>query len=123
MAFDRAARLAMLRERAGEYVETAVRCVGREYPHAAYVMVTGPGPIADHRERHPAFFGSFDWHSCVEMHWVAVRLLKTTPEAIPADIATRARGVLGELLTPTNIAAEARTFEDARFRTFERPYG
>lgn len=123
MAFDRAVRLAMLRERAGGYVETAVRCLGREYPHAAYVMVTGPGPIAGHRERHPAFFGSFDWHSCVEMHWVAVRLLKTMPDAVSPDEATRARGVLRELLTPANIAEEARTFGDARYRTFERPYG
>ena len=68
MGFGPETRREMLRERAGEYVETAIRCAVREYPHAAYVYVTGPGPISSHRERHPAFFGSFDWHSCVEMY-------------------------------------------------------
>jgi hypothetical protein len=66
MRFGPETRSEKLRERAGEYVETALRCAVREYPHAAYVYVTGPGPIASHRERHTAFFGSFDWHSCVE---------------------------------------------------------
>lgn len=121
MVFDRVARLEMLRERAGEYGETSIRCAVREYPHAAYVYVTGPGPISAHRERHPAFFGSFDWHSCVEMHWVAVRLLRTMPEAIPAEVAVRARTALRDLLTPENLATEVRTFTE--LRSFERPYG
>ena len=30
------------------------------------------------------FYGSFDWHSCVEMHWVLVRLLKAVGDAVPA---------------------------------------
>ena len=114
-------RREMLREHASEYVDTAIRCAVREYPHAAYVYVTGPGPISSHRERHPAFFGSFDWHSCVEMHWVAARLLRTMPEAIPAEVAERARAAMRELLTSENLATEVRTFTE--LRSFERPYG
>lgn len=121
MGFGPESRREMLRERAGEYVETAIRCVEREYPHASYVYVTGPGPIASHRERHPAFYGSFDWHSCVEMHWVAARLLRTMPESVPEDVAGRARAVMGRVLTPEHLAAEVRTFADVP--SFERPYG
>jgi Protein of unknown function (DUF2891) len=28
--------------------------------------------------------GSLDWHSCVEMHWLLVRLLRTVSDAVPA---------------------------------------
>ena len=31
------------------------------------------------RDIFPAFYVSFDWHSCVEMHWLLVRLLRTLP--------------------------------------------
>ncbi len=73
MVFGPETRREMLRERAGEYLDTAIKCAVREYPHAAYVYVTGPGPISSHRERHPTFFGSFDWHSCVEVEWYGAR--------------------------------------------------
>ena len=36
------------------------------------------------RARTPVFYGSFDWHSCVEMHWLLVRLLRVAPGAVPA---------------------------------------
>ncbi|MFC3763250.1 DUF2891 family protein [Tenggerimyces flavus] len=31
----------------------------------------------------PVFYGSYDWHSCVEMHWVLMRLLRAVPNTIP----------------------------------------
>ncbi len=59
--------------------------------------------------------------ACVEMHWVATRLLRTMPEVIPAEVADRARATMRALLTPKSLAAEVRTFSDQR--SFERPYG
>ena len=35
------------------------------------------------------FYGSFDWHSCVEMHWVLVRLLKAADERAGHQIGPR----------------------------------
>ena len=29
---------------------------------------------------HPAFYGSFDWHSSVHGHWMLVRLLRLFPD-------------------------------------------
>ncbi|MGH8336362.1 MAG: DUF2891 domain-containing protein, partial [Gammaproteobacteria bacterium] len=72
------------------------------------------------RELHPAFYGSYDWHSAVHSHWLLVRLLHFFPDA---DFAAEARGVLDLHLAPTNIAAECRYFEAPHRAGFERPYG
>ena len=90
MSFDRETRLALLRENAVVYSRSAIENVTREYPHMPYFIATGPGPWSTHREFHPAFFGSFDWHSCVEMHWVLVSLLNRPP--LPRQRTTSARG-------------------------------
>ena len=120
MTFNREDRLERLRASAGSYVETALECALREYPVMPYFIAAGPGPYPSHRELHPAFFGSFDWHSCVEMHWVIVRLLRLFPDETPGE---KARATLNELLTRANIAKEAEFFADPNHRSFERPYG
>lgn len=92
----------------------------REYPHQSVLAMTGPGPVRSHRERHPAFYGSFDWHSCVEMAWVVVRLLRLFP-GLPDE--AEAREVLNGLLTAENLAIERATFAEPAHRGLERPYG
>jgi hypothetical protein len=120
MSFDRDQRSALLRGRAAGYVEVALANITREYPNMPYFIATGPGPYPTHREYHPAFYGCFDWHSCVEMHWVVVRLLRLFPNAVPDDAA---RAILDENLTAENIATEVRFFGDPNHRALERPYG
>jgi hypothetical protein len=85
-----------------------------------YFIATGPDSYQLHRTLHPAFYGSFDWHSCVEMHWAIVRLLRLFPEDVPNDTA---RATLEELLTAENLATEAGFFSDPNHRSLERPYG
>ena len=123
MTLDQQQRTSILRERAADYVRVALDNVTREYPHMPYFVATDPGPYPMHRELHPAFYGCFDWHSCVEMHWAIVRLLRRSPEAVPVGLTAEARKTLGELLTEVNIAAEVRFFEDPNHRSLERPYG
>jgi hypothetical protein len=118
MTFTREDRRQRLRASAAEYVETALTCATREYPVMPYFIATGPAPYPTHRELHPAFYGSFDWHSCVEMHWVAVRLLRLFPEETPGD---RTRSTLNELLTEANLAKELEFISTQSW--FERPYG
>ena len=120
MPFDQPHRTALLRERAAGYLQVALANITREYPNMPYFIASGPGPYPTHREMHPAFYGSFDWHSCVEMHWVVARLLRRVPEIIPA---ATARAALDQLLTEENIAAEVRFFSDGNHQTLERPYG
>ena len=79
MLFGREERLAILRERAEEYLAVALTNIVREYPVMPIFIANGPGPYPTHREAHPAFFGCFDWHSCVELNWVAVALLNHFP--------------------------------------------
>jgi hypothetical protein len=46
------------------------------------------GVLAGHqyhvREAGPDGDGSLNWHSCVEMHWLPVRLLRTVSDVAPA---------------------------------------
>jgi hypothetical protein len=120
MAFERSDRLARLQGLAAEYVETAMRCATRQYPVMPYFVETGPGAVPSHRDLHPAFYGSFDWHSCVEMHWVAARLLRLFPAKTAG---TSARATMNGLLTPENLAKELAFFQSPQHGSVERPYG
>jgi len=72
------------------------------------------------RVRTPVFYGSFDWHSCVEMHWLLVRLLRTIPDAIPAQ---HVRQVLGWQFRPAALAAESQFMAQPEDAFRQRPYG
>jgi hypothetical protein len=112
-------RLAVLRARAAEFATTALATVRREFPNDMRSVMRAPGDVP-HRPKdvHPAFYGCFDWHSCVETHWLLVRLLRVVPDAVPAaDI----RAVLDEHLTAEHLATEARTFTERGGGS--RPYG
>jgi hypothetical protein len=120
MAFDAQTRHALLRGRANEWIALAVDNIEREYPYMPWMVVEGPGTLPSHRGLHPTFFGSFDWHSCVEMYWVAVRLMRLVPET---EAENRARNVISGLLTDDHIAIERAFLTAPATRNFERPYG
>ena len=87
--------------------------------------MTEPGDFPNRpRDRTPVFYGSFDWHSCVEMHWVLVRLLKVAADSVPAADAVPAaeiRAALDAQFTPEGLRREAE-FITGGGRS-ERPYG
>jgi hypothetical protein len=87
----------------------------REYPHGWRHNASGPVELVP-RDAHPAFYGCYDWHSAVHMHWALVRLLR-----LGVADAGVARGVLNAHLTPENIAGELTYL--AADPLFERPYG
>jgi hypothetical protein len=103
---------------AGDLARTALGTVVREYPNDLRHMMAGPDDRPTPREVHPAFYGSFDWHSCVEMHWVAARLLRLAPDRVPA---AEIRSVLDAHLTAENLAVEAAYLRERP--GFSRPYG
>lgn len=103
---------------ASEYAATIIRVVQQEYPNYMQHLITGPDDRPTPRELHPAFYGCFDWHSSVEMHWVLIRLLRLVPETFdPAP----ALSVMDAHFTETALLQETR-YMLAR-RSFERPYG
>lgn len=120
LAFDADHRADLLADHAGAFANVALETVTREYPHMPWIMATEPGPYPLHRDSHPAFYGSFDWHSCVEMVWTAVRVLRLAPDRVDGD---RVREVLEGLLTGEHLRAETAYMRDPAHRGFERPYG
>ncbi len=105
---------------ASAFAELALGNVVREYPNKPDHTLAGPADLRSPRELHPAFYGSFDWHSCVHMHWLLVRLRRLHPD-LPQRHAIAA--VLERHLTPENVAAECAYLARPQSRTFSRTYG
>ena len=120
MQLDSESRRRALNELADPYLGVALANITREHPVFPWYIATGPGRYPTHREAHPVFYGSFDWHSCVEMHWVIVRVLRLVPDA---DLADRAAQQLDNLITLEGMAQERAFFLDPTLGNFERPYG
>jgi hypothetical protein len=107
-----------LRELAAPFAQVAAANITRAYPYAPQQLLTGPGDLAEPRTIHPAFYGAYDWHSSVHMHWLLVRLLRRAPDRIDAAAVCR---ILDAHLTPAHLAAETDRLRGDP--TFERPYG
>jgi len=106
-----------LRRLAPAWAEVACRTVERPYPHGFSHVLSSERDLVSHRDLHPSFYGSFDWHSAVEMHWVLVRLW---PLLAP-PLAGTVRDVLDRHLDPEPLAVEADYLR--AHPGFERPYG
>lgn len=114
-------RSALLRANAPAYARVALANIAREFPADVWHTVGGPDDLPKRpRERTPVFYGSFDWHSCVEMHWLLVRLLRSVPDAVPG---AAIRAELEARFDPAKLAAEARFIAHPDNRNRERPYG
>lgn len=111
----------LLRANAAGYARVALTTIAREFPSDIHYLMTGPDDFPRRpRERTPVFYGSFDWHSCVEMHWLLVRLLRRAGEVVPQE---EIRAALDARFTAEALAAEARFIAHPDNRTRQRPYG
>jgi hypothetical protein len=110
----------ILNEQAAAYADVAIANIGREFPSLIAHLMSEPGDFpARPAERTPVFYGSLDWHSCVEMHWLLVRLLRVAGDSVPAG---EIRGLLDAQFTVDKLAAEAGFVTGVDGRR-ERPYG
>lgn len=111
----------LLRENAAGWARLALVNVEREFPADVHHVMTRPGDFPDRpRARNPAFYGSFDWHSCVEMHWLLVRPLRTAGDVVPREEILVA---LDAHLATEPLAAEAESLRDPANAARQRPYG
>jgi len=118
---DLTERAALLRANAPGYAAVALANIAREFPADVWHTFHGPDDrLRRPRERTPVFYGSYDWHSCVEMHWVLVRLLRSVPDAVPAPAI---RAELEMRFDRAALEVEARFIGDPDNRNRERPYG
>lgn len=105
---------------ANAYAALALANIHTEYPNHVQHLMSGEADALAPRRLHPAFYGSYDWHSSVHMHWLLVFCLRRhrrIPLARPVIEALNAH------LSAPHIAAELAYLCAPGRETFERPYG
>lgn len=72
------------------------------------------------RDLHPAFYGSFDWHSSVHSHWMLAEVLSSHPDiSFRSEIVT----AFDEHFTKEKMLGEAAYFDRKMSGNYERTYG
>jgi hypothetical protein len=105
-------------EQASAFARVALANIDREFPRAIHHLARGAGEELEQKKLHPAFYGSYDWHSAVHMHWTLVRVLHLYPMLKENG---RIAAALDAHLAPAAIEAELGYMKG--HATFERPYG
>ena len=107
-------------EFAAAVARTALRNVATEYPYKLDQVLGSDDALHVPRVLHPVFHSSYDWHSCVHMHWTLARLLRIHPQHPDADVMRRH---FEQRLTAANVRGELATLSGPHRGSFERPYG
>jgi Protein of unknown function (DUF2891) len=102
------------------FASIALDNVVRQYPNKLDHVMNGEADVATPRALHPAFYGSYDWHSCVHMHWLLARLLRITGDLPQAAAIAE---TFDSHLSREAIAGEVGYLGRASTQTFERTYG
>jgi hypothetical protein len=105
---------------AGRFAARALANLGRDYPHKLDHVLASDADVVAPRQLHPAFHGSFDWHSCVHMHWLLARIRRGFPRL---QCTAAIDAVLDRNLAPAAVAGEVAYLRRADTASFERPYG
>lgn len=105
-------------ELAAVYADVVLENLRRPYPYASHHVEASLQDLHTPRELHPSFHTSFDWHSCVHMHWLGVSLLEFGLDD-ERDAALRAE--LDATLTAEKLAVEGAYL--LANPAWERPYG
>jgi len=117
---DTAASITFTEEKAEYLYQFAYACIDKQFPHKPGHVWGDQNRLMTPRERHPAFYGCFDWHSAVHGHWTLVTILSHFP-----DFRHREK-ILDKLtanITRDNIQQEMKLFQEDHNRTFQRTYG
>ncbi|MDB5763581.1 MAG: hypothetical protein JWQ21_2576, partial [Herminiimonas sp.] len=102
------------------FARIALANIRQEYPNKLDHVMHSANDVRSPQELHPVFYGSYDWHSAVHMHWLLVRLLRLFP-AMPE--AVQIRQTLDAHFTGSNIAVEVAYLRQPSSGSFERTYG
>ena len=105
---------------ASRFATLALSNVARDYPHKLDHTMSCDADAQAPRALHPAFHGSFDWHSCVHMHWLLAHVLNRF-SALPERAAIEA--LFDRHLTADAIAVEIAYLARPESALFERTYG
>ncbi len=98
-----------------------LKCIDQEFPNkTSHTSNRDSDHVLLPRQLHPAFYGCFDWHSCVHGHWMLVKLLKLFPGLPEADVI---RNAINKTITKENIEQELKYFDLPLTASWERTYG
>lgn len=108
-------------EGASHFASLPLKCLQQEYPNkTSHLSVSDSDHLRTPKQMHPAFYGCFDWHSCVHGHWMLVNLLKKFPQMPEANAI---RAAISTNITPENIKGEIDYFISPLSKNYERTYG
>ena len=108
------------REQADCFAALTLGNLTRRWPWKPGHVVHGPDDLVPPDRRHPAFYGSYDWHSCVHGWWQVLQLLRSVPDLSHAQAIV---DLADTTLTAQALSGEVAAFEREGAATFERPYG
>ncbi len=120
LKLDKESRLVLSEKGASHFANLALKCVDQEYPNKLNQVLNNEKDLQGPKDLHPAFYGCFDWHSCVHGTWMLIRLLKEFPTLPEAN---EIRKKLRINLTKEHIAAEVAYFKSPGTKSWERMYG
>lgn len=107
-------------ELAERFARVALANIAREHPRRIDHLLASADDELRPQRVHPAFYGAYDWHSAVHMHWLLVRVQRLYPVS---RIALAIADALDRHLSPAALAQELAYFRAPAGRLFERPYG
>lgn len=105
---------------AAQFSRIALANILQEYPNKLDHVMNDAGEVRAPRALHPVFYGSYDWHSCVHMHWLLARLLRHFPALAEG---AQIQAVFDAHFTQANVAAEIAYLHQPSRQSFERTYG
>jgi hypothetical protein len=111
-------KLTLTQKGASHLASLPLKCMDKEFPVKA-MYVLSDSSFTFPKKMNPAFYGCFDWHSCVHGNWLLVALLKRFP-GLPERETIISK--LKNHITEENIKSELAIFNKDN-KSFERPYG
>lgn len=108
------------REVLAPFAALALANITQEFPNKLDHTLNSAADVRAPRALHPVFYGSYDWHSAVHMHWLLVRLLRLYPDLSEAPhIAAQ----FDQHFSAANVQVEVDYLHQPSRATFERTYG
>jgi hypothetical protein len=105
---------------AARWAQVALKNVTTEYPYKLDQLLHADRDAAPPRTIHPLFWGSYDWHSCVHMHWTLARLARRCPNH---SLAAATQRHFADRFTAAAGVGELTALDRPGHSSFERPYG
>jgi hypothetical protein len=106
--------------RASSFARLALAGVVREFPNKPDHVLGSREDARTPRAFHPAFYGSYDWHSSVHSHWLLARVLRLFPALPEAD---DIHAVFARHFSQAALSAELAYLDRPNQMAFERSYG